>query len=134
LEEPRVETNRSEQVLPGRADAEGAVRAVAREQRMRSLGHANEIRTARAKLKNELATGRARIEDVLTQPPAFATTAKVCDLLLAVPGLGPVRATRALARCQIAHGKTAEGLSERQRVALIDLLRREKPATIRRQP
>jgi hypothetical protein len=80
-----VETNRFEQVLPGRADADiaSASSTLAREQRMRSLGRANEIRTARATLKKELASGRARIEDVLAQPPTFATTAKVSDLLLA---------------------------------------------------
>jgi hypothetical protein len=70
---------------------------------------ANQIRAARATLENELATGRARSEDVLTRPPAFATTAKVSDLLLTVPGFGPVRATRALARCQIPYAKTAAG-------------------------
>ena len=131
-----METNRFEQVLPRRANAGDAAPslALARERRMRALDHANQIRTARATLKNELATGRARIEDVLAQPPAFATTAKVSDLLLATPGYGPVRATRALARCQIPYRKTAAGLSERQRVALIALLRMEKPATVEGQP
>ena len=118
--------NGLEQVPPERADREVA----AREQRMSALGDANRIRTARAMLKNDLATGRARVEDVLTHPPAFAATAKVSDLLLAVPGFGPVRATRALTRCQISHGKTAAGLSERQRVALVALLRSETPAEI----
>lgn len=101
---------------------------------MRALSHANHTRSARAMLKNELATGSARIEDVLAEPPAFAATAKVSDLLLAVPGFGPVRATRVLARCQIPYGKSAAGLSERQRVALIALLLSETPATIARHP
>ena len=73
---------------------------------MRALGRANQIRTARATLKNELSTGRARIDDVLRHPPAFAMTAKVSDLLLAVPGFGPARATRTLTRCQIPYAKT----------------------------
>ena len=55
-------------------------------------------------------------------------------LLLAVPGFGPVRATHALARCQIPYGKTAAGLSRHQRDTLIALLRTEKPATIGGQP
>jgi len=101
---------------------------------MRALGRANQIRTARATLKNELSTGRARIDDVLRHPPAFAMTAKVSDLLLAVPGFGPARATRTLTRCQIPYAKTVAGLSERQSVALIGLLRTEMPATIRGQP
>jgi hypothetical protein len=101
---------------------------------MHSLDRANEIRTARAALKRELASGTVKIEDVLAQPPAFATTAKVSDLLRATPGFGPVRATRVLARCQIPPAKTAAALSERQRVALIALLRTEKPGTIAGQP
>jgi len=125
-----VETNRFEHVLPVRAEATIATppRELVREQRMRALDRANQIRTARATLKNELAAGRARIEDVLKHPPAFATTAKVSDLLLAVPGFGPTRAARALTRCQIPYAKTAAGLSERQRVALIALLRTDRPA------
>jgi hypothetical protein len=45
-----------------------------------------------------------------------------------------VRATRALARCQIPYGKTIVGLSERQRVALIALLRTGKPPPIEGKP
>jgi hypothetical protein len=89
---------------------------------MRSLDIANQTRTARAALKNELATGRSRIEDVLTNPPPCAATAKVSDLLLAIRGVGPRRVTRALARCQIPYTQTAAGLSERQLAALIALL------------
>lgn len=92
------------------------------EQRMRSLAVANQTRTARAVLKNELATGRARIENVLTDPPACAATAQVSDLLLAIRGVGPKRASRVLARCQIPYAKRAADLTERQRVALIALL------------
>jgi predicted flap endonuclease-1-like 5' DNA nuclease len=112
---------------PRTTDADVAMPAHARtqEERMRSLARANQTRAARAALKNELATGRARIEEVLAHPPACATTAKVSDLLLAVHGVGPTRATRALARCQIPYAQTAAGLSERQRVALIDLLRKQ---------
>jgi hypothetical protein len=109
------------------AGVAAASSAPAHEQRLRSLDRANEIRSARATLKKELASGRVKIEDVLAQPPAFAATAKVSDLLLAVPGFGPARATRTLARCQIPYGKTAAGLSKRQRDTLVALLRPGKP-------
>ena len=115
-------------IMRGDTETAAASSAQAHEQRMRSLGQANEVRTARAVLKRELASGRVLIEDVLAQPPVSATTAKVSDLLLAVPGLGPARATRALARCQIPYAKTAASLSERQRDSLIALLRTERPA------
>jgi hypothetical protein len=134
--EDKVETNRFDQVPAVHAEAGVAAASSApmREQRMRSLGRANEIRTARATLKKELASGRVQIEDVLAQPPASAATAKVSDLLLAVPGYGPVRATRSLARCQIPYGKTAASLSRRQRDTLIALLRTAKPGSLASAP
>jgi hypothetical protein len=124
----RVATHQVQHVLPDQNEADLAMSpsAFVREQRMRSLGRANEARAARAALKNELATGRAHIEDVLKHPPPCAATAKVSDLLLAVRGVGPTRVTRALARCQIPYGKTAAALTERQRAALIALLRPEQ--------
>jgi len=82
-------------VLPGRIEAELAASppALVREQRMRSLGRANQIRTARAALKDDLAR---------------------------------TRVTRALTRCHIPYAKTAAALTERQRAALIALLRPEQ--------
>ena len=60
---------------------------------MRALRHANEIRIRRARLKRELASGRARIDEIIAQPPEFAQTAKVYDLLpLALPKIGPAKA------------------------------------------
>src|SRR5712691_9499921 len=55
----------------------GRAPAKTRDQRMRALRQANEIRTSRAALKKELASGRVRFEDVLAQPPDWARTAKV---------------------------------------------------------
>ena len=94
------------------------------DQRLRALRQANEIRSRRAALKKELASGRVRIEDVLAQPPAYAKTAKVRDLLLAVPKVGPARAARFLSRRRIASSKTVGGMTERQRGELIELFRR----------
>src|SRR6266852_2274176 len=91
------------------------------DQRLRALRHANEICSRRAALKKELASGRVRIEDVLAQPPDCAKTAKVQDLLLAVPKVGPARAARFLRRCRIAPSKTVGGMTERQRDELIEL-------------
>jgi len=63
---------------------------------MRALRHANEIRIRRARLKRELASGRARIEKIIAQPPEFAKTAEIYDLLLALPKVGPAKAARSL--------------------------------------
>ncbi len=94
------------------------------DQRLRALRQANEIRSSRAALKKELASGRVRIEDVLAQPPDWARTAKVSALLLALPKIGPARAARFLRQCRIAPSKTVGGLTERQRGELIGLFRR----------
>ncbi len=51
-------------------------------------------------------------------------TAKVYDMLLAVPKYGKVKATRFINHCRISQGKTVGGLSERQRNELVDLLSR----------
>jgi S13-like H2TH domain len=91
---------------------------------MRALRHANEIRIGRARLKRELASGRARIDEIIARPPEFAKTARVYDLLLALPKVGPARAARWLSQCRIAPSKTVAGLSERQRHELIGLFRR----------
>jgi hypothetical protein len=94
------------------------------DQRMRALRHANEVRVGRARLKKELASGRVPIGELLAQPPDFAKAAKVYDLLLALPKIGPVRAARSLTRCRIAPSKTVGGLAERQRDELIGLFHR----------
>lgn len=90
-----------------------------REQRLRALEQANEVRTARAELKKELASGKIELVQILADPPPCVRTARVRELLLVLPKIGSVRAARILARCGIAHSKTLGGLSERQRDELI---------------
>ena len=85
------------------------------EQRLHALAKANEVRVARAQLKRGVAAGRIQLAGLLAEPPSCAQSAKVRELLLVVPRLGPARADRLLARCRIAHTKTVAGLSDRQR-------------------
>lgn len=92
------------------------------DQRQAALARANEIRVLRARLKRDIRGGESRLEDVLGEPPTYVRSAKVTDLLVAVPGVGPTRATRLLKRCAISEAKTVGGLTERQRSALINLL------------
>ena len=93
-------------------------------QRMDALKRANEIRTERAKLKRELKAGRMQIHGLLLGPPDYLLTAKVFDLLLAVPKYGRVKVNRILTHCRISPSKTIGGLSERQRNELVSYLRR----------
>ncbi|MHB2000364.1 MAG: integration host factor, actinobacterial type [Solirubrobacteraceae bacterium] len=93
-------------------------------QRMEALARANDIRTQRAKIKRELRAGRLSIDRLLLDPPSCIDTAKVFDLLLAVPRYGRVKVNKILAHCRISPSKTIGGLSERQRAELVMLLRR----------
>lgn len=91
---------------------------------MDALRRANDIRMRRARLKRDLKAGRAQIHGLLLDPPEYILTAKVFDLLLAVPKYGRVKANRVLVQCRISPSKTIGGLSERQRGELVSHLRR----------
>ncbi len=75
------------------------------EQRLHALAKANQVRSARAQLKRDLAAGTV-------------------ELAYRRPGIGPARASRALAHCRIAEAKTIAGLRGRQRAELTHLLHR----------
>jgi hypothetical protein len=94
------------------------------DQRMDALRRANEIRVRRAQLKKDLKSGSAQIETIFSDPPEYVETAKVFDMLMAVPKFGRVKAARFLNQCRISQSKTVGGLSERQRAELVGLLRR----------
>ena len=91
---------------------------------MEALQRANEIRTRRAQLKRDLKAGRVTIHDLLLEPPEFVETAKVFDMLLAVPKYGRVKVNKVLQTCRISPSKTIGGLSQRERTQLGSMLRR----------
>ncbi len=92
-------------------------------QRMEALERANLIRSQRAQLKRDLRGGKATIDGLLESPPEYLETAKVFDLLLAVPKYGRVKANKVLQQIRISPSKTVGGLSDRQRGELVVLLR-----------
>jgi hypothetical protein len=93
-------------------------------QRMDALTKANEIRTSRAQLKRDLKAGRISIQKLLLDPPEYLETAKVFDMMLAVPKYGRVKVNKILQTCRISPSKTIGGLSDRQRAELVGLLKR----------
>jgi hypothetical protein len=93
-------------------------------QRMEALQRANQIRMRRAQLKRDLKGGRVGIDGLLLTPPDWIETAKVSELLLAVPKYGRVKVNKILQQCRVSPSKTIGGLSERQRNELVALLRR----------
>jgi len=104
------------------ADAPTPERSLA--QRLDALARANEVRTARAQLKRDLKGGRRSFDELLVDTPDYLQTAKVFDMLLAVPKFGRVKVNKILITCRISPSKTIGGLSERQRTELVELLRR----------
>jgi hypothetical protein len=91
---------------------------------MDALSRANEVRTLRAKLKRDLKARRVSIGALLLDPPPYLETAKVFDMMLAIPKVGRVKATKILQSCQVSPSKTFGGLSERQRAELTERLHR----------
>jgi hypothetical protein len=75
-------------------------------------------------LKKDLKDGRVRVQQILSSPPDFVETAKVFDILMAVPKFGRVKAARFLNQCRISQSKTVGGLSDRQRAELVGLFDR----------
>jgi hypothetical protein len=88
---------------------------------MEALKRANDIRVRRAQLKKDLKDGRVQIDAVLADPPEYVETAKVFDILMAVPKFGRVKAAKLLNQCRISQSKTVGGLSDRQRTELVAL-------------
>jgi S13-like protein len=93
-------------------------------QRMDALQRANDIRSRRAQLKRDLKGSRVTIQSLLLDPPEWVETAKVFDMLLAVPKYGRVKVNKILVQCRISPSKTIGGLSQRQRTELVQMLRR----------
>src|ERR1700759_3030658 len=84
-------------------------------QRMEALQRANDIRSRRAQLKRDLKGGRQAIHELLLDRPAYLETAKLFDLMRAVPKYGRVKVSKILSTCRISPSKTIGGLSQRQR-------------------
>lgn len=93
-----------------------------RQQRLEALARANEIRIQRSELKRSLRNGEERLEELITDPPEFLHSAKVAELLMSVPKVGPVRAAKILEQCRVSPSKTVIGLTPRQRRELLEVL------------
>ncbi len=106
-------------MTPAKTQAHAPLRSL--DQRMDALKRANDVRVRRAQLKKDLKEGKVRIEQILGNPPEYVSTAKVIDILMAVPKFGRVKAARFLNTCRISQSKTVGGLSDRQRAELIGL-------------
>ena len=96
------------------------------QQRQEALARANGIRTQRARFKMSLKAGQVSILPYLLDPPDWLMTAKVADILLAMPKYGQVKVSKALTQCRISPSKTFAGLSARQRTELVAHLQQRR--------
>jgi hypothetical protein len=82
------------------------------------------VRSERAQLKTALKRGEASVESLISDPPQCLASAKVTEVLMALPGCGHIRAARLLERCRVSPRTSIRGLSQRQRDVLIRALKK----------
>jgi hypothetical protein len=92
------------------------------QQRRAALALANQVRRQRACLKADLKRGSISLATLLADPPNYLASAKLREVLVALPGYGHVRARRLLEDCGISPRKTVAGLTTRQRRELLSAL------------
>jgi guanylate kinase len=89
-------------------------------------------RRARAAVKNAVADRRlsavAVLETALGSTESIEASMRVRDLLMSIPGLGPVRVDRVMERLGIAPSKRLSGLGVHQQLRLREFLERRAPA------
>jgi len=103
-----------------RADVVAPARSL--QQRRDALKRANYVRSSRARLKPDVKAGRRDGVALILDPPDWLASMRVYDLLLQLPKIGPVKATKTLTATRISPAKTIGGLSERQRRELAGAL------------
>lgn len=92
------------------------------EQRRAALEKAGQARTKRAEMKALLQTGSLTLDEVFAEAEADDIVAgtKIYPLLVAMPGMGKVKAMRLMESCKIADNRKIRGLGTRQRVCLLE--------------
>ena len=93
-------------------------------QHMQALQRANAVRLARAELKRRIALGEITAADVILGNPWEAESMTVSDLLTSQRRWGHTRCRRLLQCIPMSENKTIGSMTERQRRALAQELRR----------
>lgn len=91
-------------------------------QHLRALAKANEVRLARAELKRQVQAGEVSAAEVILQRAWEADSMTVADLLMAQRRWGYARCRTFLQRIQISETKTVGSMTERQRIAVAQML------------
>lgn len=93
------------------------------EQRAQALVAANDVRAARAVWKREVRQmpeigALAGAVGMVIDPPRWAESWRVAEMLDVVPRIGPFQVRRALVACGVTEGRRLGQLTARQREAL----------------
>ena len=93
------------------------------EQRTAALAKAAESRRAQAEVKAKLKMGNLTLPEVLELANGDAVVAKikVLSIIESLPGVGKVKARRAMEEIGIAESRRLAGLGDNQRASLLEL-------------
>jgi hypothetical protein len=93
-----------------------------REQHLRALEYANRVRLARARMKRRVAAGELTAAEVVMNCPWQAQSMSISDLLMSQKRWGRTRCRRLLMSLGVPENKQVGTLTDRQRIALADVL------------
>ena len=91
------------------------------EQRAQALAKAAEMRQKRAKLKEDLKSGKISLSDVFkNSEDAVVARTKVSALIESLPGYGKAKAAKLMEELGISPTRRVKGLGSRQRAELLE--------------
>jgi hypothetical protein len=91
-------------------------------QHMAALQRANEVRLARARLKQDVGSGAVSVAEVILDCPWEAESMSIAELLLSQHRWGAARCSKFLAGIGMSETKTLASMTERQRNLLARLI------------
>ena len=96
------------------------------EQRKAALEKAAQLRTKRAKTKKAMKSGHLKGETVLENLEQFGHMKRVSvyHFLISQPNIGGATALKIMEECKIAESRRLQGLGDRQREKLLEIIRR----------
>lgn len=93
------------------------------EERQAALEKAKAARIQRAKVREDLKSGKLTLSDVLgMKDDSVVGRMKVSTLIETMPGYGKAKAEKVMKELQIAESRRLRGLGERQQTALLERL------------
>ena len=96
-----------------------ALPSLTQEERMKALEKAQDMRKARADLREQLKKGEIKLEEVLDRDDPVVSRMKVSYLLESLPRVGKVKAGKIMSEIGINESSRVQGLGKRQREALL---------------